>query len=619
LIVRKKDLPLPEILIATSFSAVVIAVCGWTECGSFDVFWHLATGRLILATGALPAVDPFSFSYGGSPWHYMDALADALLLGLHEAGGWAAVSMLKALPPLAALLCCSLTLQKVGPWRLPLALGLSGLCIPAFQYRLVERPLLFSLAAFPLLLFAMDRLMDPRQDSPRSGLGWVRRALLPIAIVWIWTCLHRGALLGHVYFLSASAFAISTWLASRLRFMSQWRIGGRQLAMVTSAAIAAVGVSLLNPCGIATFTTSLAVPGSELLREHISEWAHVTPGEYLRQFPWSVAFVAASFIVIGLGLARLVRAKSIRLPQMLFHVGWLALLAWQTLVTVHWLPYLVLACCFVDALTLREVPWSPIVATARLRLLCSTLAIVLFAALSLSFGRATLGVGLKEDHLPNRALEFAHEVGLQGRVANTFAFGGYVIWSSWPRNHVLADGRNEMVYPFSFVRQVIESEHDPRGFEALDRKYGFDWVLANNHVGFASHLFLANDSRWRLVYWSEAALIYVRAPLASRLVDHAFKWIHPASVDVSVARAVTAASSDPAIDAELRSEIERMLEASPSGLRSLTALIVYSHLKGEGNWPQRDAAMARLQSLFPDNPTVEELHARIWGQTSPPK
>ena len=33
-----------------------------------DYFWHVATGRLILETGRIPIVDPFSFTWAGRPW-----------------------------------------------------------------------------------------------------------------------------------------------------------------------------------------------------------------------------------------------------------------------------------------------------------------------------------------------------------------------------------------------------------------------------------------------------------------------------------------------------------------------------------------------------------------------
>jgi hypothetical protein len=33
-----------------------------------DTWWHLASGRLIAASGAVPASDPFSYTAEGAPW-----------------------------------------------------------------------------------------------------------------------------------------------------------------------------------------------------------------------------------------------------------------------------------------------------------------------------------------------------------------------------------------------------------------------------------------------------------------------------------------------------------------------------------------------------------------------
>src|ERR1700729_2312038 len=46
-----------------------------------DTWSHLATGDWILAHGAVPAIDPFSFTKAGAPWSAHEWLAE-LLLGL---------------------------------------------------------------------------------------------------------------------------------------------------------------------------------------------------------------------------------------------------------------------------------------------------------------------------------------------------------------------------------------------------------------------------------------------------------------------------------------------------------------------------------------------------------
>lgn len=56
-----------------------------------DLFWHLATGRWILAHHSVPRVDPFSWTVPGRRWIAHEWLTEVAFQGLHRAGGWAAL------------------------------------------------------------------------------------------------------------------------------------------------------------------------------------------------------------------------------------------------------------------------------------------------------------------------------------------------------------------------------------------------------------------------------------------------------------------------------------------------------------------------------------------------
>src|SRR5262245_36922621 len=51
-----------------------------------DVWWHLATGRTIAASG-LPATDPFSYTLTGRQWLVHEWLADRILWSLYARTG----------------------------------------------------------------------------------------------------------------------------------------------------------------------------------------------------------------------------------------------------------------------------------------------------------------------------------------------------------------------------------------------------------------------------------------------------------------------------------------------------------------------------------------------------
>ena len=77
---------------------------------SFDYWWHLRTGQLIAETGAVPRVDPYTFTVPGARWIDIHWLHQLGLYGLHALGGHAAVVVGK----LALVFALS-------PWWLPSA------------------------------------------------------------------------------------------------------------------------------------------------------------------------------------------------------------------------------------------------------------------------------------------------------------------------------------------------------------------------------------------------------------------------------------------------------------------------------------------------------------------
>jgi len=61
-----------------------------------DVFWHLANGRLILATGSIPRADPFSFTKAGTAWICHEWLTEVGMYALYNYLGPAALMIIGA-------------------------------------------------------------------------------------------------------------------------------------------------------------------------------------------------------------------------------------------------------------------------------------------------------------------------------------------------------------------------------------------------------------------------------------------------------------------------------------------------------------------------------------------
>jgi hypothetical protein len=59
-----------------------------------DVSWHIATGQWILDHRAIPATDPFSFTWAGKPWVPIEWLAEVLYAAAYRLAAYSGVAAL---------------------------------------------------------------------------------------------------------------------------------------------------------------------------------------------------------------------------------------------------------------------------------------------------------------------------------------------------------------------------------------------------------------------------------------------------------------------------------------------------------------------------------------------
>src|SRR5436190_8703467 len=62
-----------------------------------DTYWHIAVGRWIIAHGAVPDHDVFSFSMPGAPFVPPEWLAEIIIAALYDDFGWVGLVVATAL------------------------------------------------------------------------------------------------------------------------------------------------------------------------------------------------------------------------------------------------------------------------------------------------------------------------------------------------------------------------------------------------------------------------------------------------------------------------------------------------------------------------------------------
>lgn len=485
-----------------------------------DFWWHMATGRLIVTSGQIPAVDAFSYTRAGEPFYNQSWLAQILLYGLYSLGGAPIIVVAQALVlALAYGLLLWLCVKRSGAARLSAGFLMIA-TMPASFDNWVVRPQTYALPLFIATLTVLTLWRSPELRGGQAARFYRPLLLLPI-LGLIWVNLHGSFILGGV--LIALVFigeAARRWAAAWAESRS-WanRPVGRAEDVLTQPVrpaqpplwhLAAVGILtglswLVNPGGVQVIGYVRNLLGSSQVTEMVAEWAPPT----IRDLNGMIFFL---FLLTGITI--LIYTRRPPDPVELFVTGaflWLALGAvrnniWFTAVAT---PLLVAA--LRDWRSAQEQRAYQGVPTLN-----AVLAgvIVLMLLLALPWVKPVLGLppqlgNVIEPMTPVAAVErLRADPDRPARLFHAMGYGSYLIWAA-PEQPVWADPRIEL-YPVEQWRdyQVLSSGLE---VERLLAKYAIDGLLLSNTeqeplVEWAK----AHPEAWELRYADEETSYFVR-------------------------------------------------------------------------------------------------------------
>jgi hypothetical protein len=262
--------------IAVSLADVwmVVAIAGpiivmlTARMGMVDLAYHLRAGATILDTGAIPAVDRYTFTAAGLPWLDQQWGAQAILALTFRAGGWHGLALLRAV---------AAGLTSFFVFRACRARGASGraaalLTIAAFALSITNLAMRPQMLAYPLFAATLWIVVDRERHPTRL---WI----IP-PVVMIWANLHGSFVLGPLMVGSAG-----------LSDLVAHRPGARRtlgLAVVTTLA------TLIGPFGPRVWAYALAIGTSDQIRGAITEWAPTSTAAL-----GGVLFLGSAAVVAG--------------------------------------------------------------------------------------------------------------------------------------------------------------------------------------------------------------------------------------------------------------------------------------------------------------------------------
>jgi hypothetical protein len=258
-----------------------------------DLAYQVRAGELILATGAIPVTDTFTFTAHGAAWVDQQWLAQVLLALVHRVGGWEVLAVLRAVLVATAFgFVTAAALARGAAPRLAAILALVAFVLAAPALAL--RPQLFGIALFAALLW----MVAGRRRHPR--VLW----LAPV-LVAAWANVHGSVVLVPVLLGYA-------WLED----LADGADHRRSLVVLVAGALA----TLLNPFGPGVWEYALGVGTNPEITGRVAEWQRTTPFTV----PGLLFYLSALGVVVLL----LVRRGRLAWPAFLWLAALFAFGAW---------------------------------------------------------------------------------------------------------------------------------------------------------------------------------------------------------------------------------------------------------------------------------------------------
>lgn len=444
-----------------------------------DTGWHLATGRLILATGQVPTRDPFSWTAFGWPWQTHEWLAEVLLAAGFGAAGWPGAALV---PALAMGLMLALVGAEAARWldwrRVAILLPLMVAALVPFC---LARP---HVIAWPLLAGWTIILLRAREAGRAPPLA---AALLML----VWANTHASWALGLGI---AAAFGLEALIAGpdRRAVLTGW--GG--FGLLSGLAV------LATPQGIEGVTFPFMVSGMKAL-DIIAEWR---PTSFLR-YPWfEVWLVALIAVCLGWG----VRLGLVRLALLLglFH---LAVLHERHEAVFVIVAALLLPPAMATAFARPSGSVTPApdpAAVVRPSLPMPLWLLPAAALIGLVAVRLTVPMERRETKAnPAHAIAAVPEALRRTHVFNSYSTGGTLIFHGL-RPYV--DGRADMYGDAHVADWWRMHQGDIARFRSVAAAQDIRWTILERKAPLARAL--DHEAGWRRLYADRFAVVHVRTP-----------------------------------------------------------------------------------------------------------
>ena len=491
---------------------MLVALFACRQDLDFDIGFHLRAGQWIVQQGAVPRLDPFTYTVSTHPYIDMLWLYEVACYGLYRLGGLVLLSLVHDLLILAAFGLLFLRLRQTrAPFGVQvLLLFLTALCL---ELRFLMRPEILSWVFLLLTLLALDQ----RQKWPPGRLLF----LLPLLqILWV----------------NTEGLFVLEWVVLGAYVFSDWLMERRAPKTLLRALALTLAASLANPY----FLQGVLFP--------LQLFTHLQPDDVFHRFiaefqsPWAIARQQSAPFFPGLALALYKIAglsflflTALTLRRRKPH-EWLLATAFFALsalsvrnISLFFFVALPVAASGLRDLLESEKPWAAKISSflrspwaargAALFILLLGLRVATQAYYVSDRRMVHNGFGLDEGQIPVKAVDFMSRFQLGGTLLNNLAFGSWLDFKG--PGPVFIDGRLEVMGP-DFYTEFLNS-YQPGGLKPLLDKYGVQLILLDHMADIPWVAQLRTLPDWRLIYFDDLSALYARKDYAPQFAALDFR------------------------------------------------------------------------------------------------
>ena len=471
-IAARRPAPLATPLIA---AAIILGVGAFAPSvfDDGDTWWHIAAGQWTLAHGAVPRLDPFSYTMSGAPWTAHEWLSEVFLALSYKAAGLSGVALLTAAAASAsAFIVGSRVARELGGIAFALIMTLS---LAMLTTGLLARP---HMLALPLAAAWTAGLLTAREQDRAPSLF-----LLPL--MTLWANMHGGFAFGLALI---APFALEAFLAAdrpvRRAVVFKW---GR-------FAVLAVAAALVTPHGVEGLLFPLRLLAMANTA-HIREWQAAS---FSSLGPFEIALLA----LLGFALLGRLRVPLVRLVLLVGLVH-LSLQHFR-----HEMLLAIVAPMLLAEPIAKSIAASPAAGARDLGPLAAGLAAA--AAALIIVLRLAWPIPMSDG--PGRPVAAIEAIPseLRGKpVLNDYDFGGYLIFA---KIRPFIDGRADMFGDDYLSDYARITSPDPDALAKTLARYAVAWTIFA--PGQRVVELMDRQPGWRRLYADRFAVVHVRSAAA---------------------------------------------------------------------------------------------------------